>query len=110
MKMKKWFFPLVLLMFLGIGSTFGQSGWSTQRHYARRGESSIQTNYQTVWNPFYNRWVNVRTCRQLNWYQEYYAGYVYFWRYNNVYGNYQWVSEYQEGTFWYCTWSGWYNC
>ncbi|NRB52547.1 MAG: hypothetical protein HRU41_33105 [Saprospiraceae bacterium] len=98
------------LMFLGIGTGFSQSGWSTSRWYAKEGRSSVQTSYQKQWNAYYGRYVSVRYCRKLNWYREWHAGYIYYWRYDNYYGRYQWAREWKEGYFWYCTWSGWYQC
>jgi hypothetical protein len=108
--LKKSILTILILFFFAISSTFAQSGWSSGNYYAYKGRSVIQTTYQNEWNSYYGRYVNVKYCQKLNWYQEYHSGYVNYWRYNSYYGRYQWVTEWKEGSFWYCTWSNWYTC
>lgn len=100
----------ILFILTCSGKSAAQSGWSTNRWYAYQGESRIETAYQREWNPYYETYTNVRYCRQLNWHQEWYAGYVYYWQWDPYYRQYRWSSQWQEGYFWYCTWSGWYGC
>lgn len=101
---------MMLVVFTGQLSLFAQSGWNSERYYAYRGKQTTETTYDKVWNNYYGRYVSVRYCRKLNWYQEYHSGYIYYWRYNSNNGRYQWVSEWKEGSFWYCIWSNWYTC
>lgn len=104
---------LILTVFLClnmINSATAQSGWSTSRHYASRGQAKIESTYRSVWNPQYGVYQNVRYCRKLQWYQEWYSGRVYYWQHNSYTGQYYWASKWEEGTFWYCNWSGWYVC
>jgi|SRR6056297_2525583 len=84
--------------------SYSQSGWSTGRYYAYQGQSTTQYQYKTVYDYWCKCYKTVKYCRQLNWYQEYRSGYVYYW------GPSGWYSQYREGYFWYCTWSGWYSC
>lgn len=103
--LKKAILTLALLFGLAIGAS-AQSRYNTGRYYAYQGQSTTQTSYQNEYNAYCNCYVTVRYCRQLNWYQEWHSGYIYYW--NSYTG--QWYSEWKQGTFWYCTWSGWYRC
>jgi hypothetical protein len=107
---KKTILLTALFGFLAVSTTFAQSGWNSSNYYAYRGQSSIQTSYQTEWNSYYGMYVNVKYCQKLKWYQEYHSGYVYYWQYDSYSGQYKWKSQWKEGNFWYCTWSGWYRC
>lgn len=100
---------ILLCLLLLIFSTNAQSGYSTGNWYAYQGQSTIETTYKSVWNDF-NGWQNVRYCRQLNWYQEWHAGYVYYWQWDSFHGQYRWKRQWKEGNYWYCTWSDWYVC
>ena len=111
MKLLKKTLPIYcLLLMMTIGTAFSQSGWRTSRWYASAGESRTETTYKREWNAYQRCYQSVRYCRQLSWYQEWHAGYIYYWRYNASTGSYQWVSEWQQGNFWHCNWSGWYPC
>lgn len=109
MAIKKLLLLLSFSLFLGI-AVQAQSSWQSGRYYASKGQTTTETTYKNQWNSYYGRYVNTRYCRQLNWYQEYHSGYVYYWQYDPYYNSYRWASEWKEGYFWYCTWSGWYAC
>jgi hypothetical protein len=96
---------LFLTFILSILMTFAFSQqYQSGRYYAYAGSSSTRVSYQTEWNPYMYRYENIKYCRTLNWYQQQYSGYVYY------YGPNGWYAKWESGYFWYCTWTGWYKC
>ncbi len=104
--------PVILIVFIIFFSldSFAQNQWATGRFYGSRGQSLTENTYRTEYNPYTGLYFNSKYCRQLTWYQEYYSGYVYYWQYSPANGQYTWVNKWDQGSFWRCTWSAWYNC
>jgi len=95
---------LFLSVILSIVMTFANAQYQTGRYYAYSGSSTTQSVYQSEWNPYTYQYEKVKYCRVLNWYQQQYSGYVYY------YGSNGWYTRWESGYFWYCTWTGWYRC
>jgi hypothetical protein len=87
-----------------------QNGWQANTIYSVKGQTSTQTTWFTEYDRYTGFYYDVKYCRQLNWYEEYQAGQVYFWKYNSFTGQYYWASQRRQGNFWYCTWTGWKRC
>jgi hypothetical protein len=82
-----------------------QSQWQVGQYYASKGQ--VWTEWRNVFTGYYDFYGNPiyqKQCHQTKWYSEYRAGYYYVWN------GFQYVSQWYEGTQWYCTWSAWYNC
>jgi hypothetical protein len=69
---------------------FGYGG-----HYSYRGESTIETRFQSVYNSYRGCFVQVRYQRQLNW----------FAHTETVYGPYGAYTN----TYYTCSWSAWFQ-
>lgn len=96
---------VLMFAFLTIVQISFSQNWSVGQYYANRGE--VWTEWQNQFTGYYDYYGNPiyqRYCRQTQWYSEYRSGYYYVWN------GYQWISQWYEGTQWYCTWSGWYAC
>ncbi len=92
---------IIIAFFLCIEKVYTQNGWSVGNYYYNQGGSDrscgpIRSVWKTDgWSSWYEGW---QTCRDRNWYQEYYSGYIYFW------GNNGWYTEWREGYFWTFNW------
>jgi hypothetical protein len=110
MKTANSLMPFFFFLLMLITQELFPQNYSTRYMYQEQGESIIERQVRTEYNPYSGQFYNVTYCRQLNWFTRFYSGQVYYQEYNPYTRQFGWASHWQEGNFWYCTWSGWYVC